>query len=283
MAYTRHDGPRSGRGAAVFSLARWGALRALGARRGWRAKLVPIVLVLFAMAPALVVLGVRALLSDVTDDGPIDLTEVLPLADYQALIGVVILLFAATLAPDLLCPDRRDGTLALYFSTSVSRDDYLLGRFLAAVAPLLLVTLAPMLLLFAGTAFFDDDALGHLADEWADVPRILAAGLVLAVYYAAVALAVAAFTARKAYAAGGYVLLLVGAATLSALVQEGLDRTRYVELTDLSSLPIVAARQLFPAAHGEVETPGWAWWAASAVVVAVCCAVVVRRYRREQV
>ena len=37
---------------ACVSLARWGALRSLGARRGWKAKAVPITLTLLAVAPA---------------------------------------------------------------------------------------------------------------------------------------------------------------------------------------------------------------------------------------
>ena len=46
---------------ASLSLARWGGLRSLGARRGWKAKAVPITLALLAVAPAVIVLGVRAL------------------------------------------------------------------------------------------------------------------------------------------------------------------------------------------------------------------------------
>ena len=110
-----------------MSLARWGALRSLGARRGWKAKAVPIALILLAVAPAVIVLGVRALFADQTG---IDLTDALPFADYQAIIGIVILLFAAITTPELLCPDRRDGVLQLYFSTAVSRGEYLAGRVL---------------------------------------------------------------------------------------------------------------------------------------------------------
>ena len=36
-------------------------MRSMGARRGWKVKLIPIALILIAFAPALVVLGLRAL------------------------------------------------------------------------------------------------------------------------------------------------------------------------------------------------------------------------------
>ncbi len=41
VRYGTYAGERRGRAAAVVSLARWGALRSLGARRGWKAKAVP--------------------------------------------------------------------------------------------------------------------------------------------------------------------------------------------------------------------------------------------------
>ena len=48
------------------------------------------------------------------------------------MISIVILVFAVVITPELLCPDRRDRTLTLYFSTAVSRFEYVLGKFLAA-------------------------------------------------------------------------------------------------------------------------------------------------------
>ena len=206
MRYQRYEGERRSRMAGVVSLARWGALRSLGARRGWKAKAVPITLTLLAIAPAIIVLGVRALFAE---QSGIDLTDALPFSDYQAIIGVTILLFAAVTTPELLCPDRRDGTLQLYFSTAVSRREYLAGRVAAAVIPLLLVTLVPLLVLFVGIVVFEEFPLGWFQDNWTELPRIVAAGLILAAYYGLVGLAVSSLTGRRAFAIGGYLLLLV--------------------------------------------------------------------------
>jgi hypothetical protein len=283
VRYSRHRGSRSGRARAVEVLARQGALRALGARRGWRAKLIPLVLIVAAMGPALVVLGVRALFSEFSDRSPIDILDALPYADYQSVIGIIILLFAVVLAPDLLCPDRRDGTLALYFATAVGRDEYVLGRFLGCAVPLLLVTLAPMLVLFGGVAFFDDDPVGYVAAEWGQLPRIVASGVLLAVYYSSVALAVAAFTSRKAYAVGGYVLLLVATTGAAVLIQESLGRARFIEVAEVSTMPIELVRLMWPETSGETTTPWWAFAAAYTAIVALCWGLMVRRYRRERV
>ncbi|MEQ9092605.1 MAG: ABC transporter permease subunit, partial [Miltoncostaeaceae bacterium] len=211
---------------------------------------------------------------------PIDILEVLPYADYQSVIGIIILLFAIVLAPDLLCPDRRDGTLALYFATAVGRTEYLAGRFLGAALPLLMVTLVPMLLLFAGVAFFDESPLGYLREEWAQLPRMLVAGLLLAVYYAAVALAVASLTERRAYAIGGYVLLLISSTAIAVLIQEARRDATYAEVGELSALPIGLARTLWP--DSDLGTPTWAWAVGYLIVVGASAAVLLRRYRPER-
>ncbi len=171
----------------------------------------------------MIVLGVRALFADQTG---IDLTDALPFSGYQAIIGVVILLFAGITTPELLCPDRRDGMLQLYFSTAVSRGEYLAGRVIGAIVPLLLVTMVPMLVLYAGILVFEEHPVGYLQDHWAELPRIVAAGVILAVYYGLIGLAVSSLTGRRAFAIGGYLLLLVAPTVLRALLQEAFDRRR---------------------------------------------------------
>jgi len=276
VRYGRYQGERRGRVAGVVSLARWGALRSLGARRGWRAKAVPIALTLLACAPAVIVLGVRALFADQTG---IDLTDALPFSEYQAIIGVTILLFAAVTTPELLCPDRRDGVLALYFSTAVSRREYLAGRLLGAIAPLLLVTMVPMLVLYGGILVFEEHPVGYLQDNWAELPRIVAAGVILAVYYAVVGLAVASLTGRRAFAIGGYVLLLLVPTLIAGLLNEAFPDADGVLLLALSSLPIDLAGEIFPDARDDIPNGLGAWAGAYLVVVLAALAVLLRRYR----
>jgi ABC-2 type transport system permease protein len=276
VRYGTYAGERRGRLAAVVSLARWGGLRSLGARRGWKAKAVPITLILLAIAPAVIVLGVRALFADQTG---IDLTEALPFSGYQAIIGVVILLFAGITTPELLCPDRRDGMLQLYFSTAVSRGEYLAGRVIGAIAPLLLVTMIPMLVLYAGILVFEEHPVGYLEDNWAELPRIVAAGVILAVYYGLVGLAVSSLTGRRAFAIGGYLLLLVAPTVLSGLLQEAFTGAEELDLIALSTLPIGFAGELFPDARDDIANSLGQYAIAYLIVVAAAAIVLLRRYR----
>jgi ABC-2 type transport system permease protein len=276
VRYSRYEGVRRGSLAGVVSLARWGALRSLGARRGWKAKAVPVTLILLALAPAVIVLGVRALFAE---QSGIDLSDALPFSGYQAIIGILILLFAAVTTPELLCPDRRDGTLALYFSTAVSRREYLAGRILAAVVPLLMVTLVPLLVLFAGILVFEQSPLEWFLDEWAELPRIVAAGLILAVYYGLVGLAVASLTGRRAFAVGGYLLVLIAPTVVGGLLTEVFPGNEAIELTSLSTLPIAFAGEIFPDARDDIPNDLWQWALAYGAVVAASLAVLARRYR----
>ncbi len=200
VRFDRYTGVRSGRGWAVWSLARWSSLRAMGARRGWKAKIIPIALILIAFAPAIVVLGLRALFPGSIDS----LASVLPFQNYQDMISVVILVFAVVITPELLCPDRRDRVLTLYFSTAVSRGEYVLGKIIAAVLPLLCLTLLPLAFLYAGNVVFAVHPAGYVQQHAGDILRILAGGVVPAVYFAIVGLAVASLTSRRAFAVGGF-------------------------------------------------------------------------------
>ena len=68
--------------------------------------------------------------------------------------------------------------LSLYLSTAVEPLHVRArAKFLAALVPLLCLTLLPVLLLFVGNTFFADSATSYLADHWLDLLRIIASGL----------------------------------------------------------------------------------------------------------
>ena len=276
--YARYDGVRRPPWFAVISLARWSAFGALGARKSWRAKFLPITLTLIAALPAFAVLAIRAIIGQRFADR---FPELIPYRQYLTEIGLDITIFAAILCPELLCPDRRDNVLSLYLSTAVGRLTYVAGKFLAALVPLLSLTLLPVLLLFVGNTFFADSATGYLADHWHDSLRIIASGLLLASYVSLVGLAVASFTSRRAFALGGYAaLMLIPTFVGGSLVGDaGLDR--HLQLIMIGRIPIAAARSLYGGEQdSEFALAGWWWWAASGVVMAISAGCLWWRYRR---
>ena len=276
--YARYDGVRRAPWLAVVSLARWSAFGALGARKSWRAKFLPIALTLIAALPAFAVLAIRAIVGQRFANR---FPELIPYRQYLTEIGLDVTLFAAILCPELLCPDRRDNVLSLYLSTAVGRLTYVAGKVLAALVPLLCLTLLPVLALFVGNTFFADSAAGYLHDHWQDPLRIIASGLLLASYVSVVGLAVASFTSRRAFALGGYAaLMLIPTFVGGSLVGDaGLDR--HVQLIMIGRIPIAAARSLYGGDQdSEFALAGWWWWAAAAVVMTVSAGCLWSRYRK---
>ena len=51
--------------------------------------------------------------------------------DYYQIVAIILVLFSAIIAPELLCPDRRGGVISLYLVRPLTTTDYLAGRWLA--------------------------------------------------------------------------------------------------------------------------------------------------------
>jgi len=274
LGFSHFEGERRGRLAAVAALARWSALRALGARRPWTAKLVPVALVMLAFGPALVVLGVKALVGNRVDEIP----EILPYDGYYAVIGITVIVFVAMTTPELVCPDRRDRVLDLYLATAVTPFEYVAGKFLAALVPILCLTLVPQTTLFFGNAIFDDDAVGYVRDNIEILFQIIVGGLLLGVYFSLLGLAVSSLTDRRTFAVGGllgfFLVSTVIAGSLANLVSENLS------VLAVALAPIWLVTRIV---SGDEEGPDadTAWLVIQyAVVVGLSTLILVSRYRR---
>ena len=278
-AFTRYDGPRAGRAAAIWSLARWSALRALGARRGWKVKVIPISLTLLAFAPALVILGLRALFG--TSSITRNVINALPYSNYVSTVSIIVLVFSVVITPELVCPDRRDRTLSLYFSTAIGRLDYLAGKLLAALMPLLLITLAPVLLLYVGTILFSVHPLGYVQHHDRDLFRIIGSGLIVALFYALVGLAISSLTSRRAFAVGGYLAFLAIPTVIGGALGHALN-SPHLRLLAFAAAPIKAGQGLFPGYTDKGNIGPWVWGSVAVEVSVVALIVLLVRYGREQ-
>jgi ABC-2 type transport system permease protein len=279
VRYSRYAGARPSGLTAVRTLTRWSLLRVLGARRSWTAKIWPLGLIGLAFAPGLAVLGVRAMFANEfgSDELPVDL---LPYADYLGVINLLVLVITATITPALLCPDRRDRVLSLYVSTAVSGVQYLAAKAAAAVILLLVVTVLPVFTLFLGNLMFADDFTSYVVDNADVLWRIVVAGALVAVYHAAIGLAIASMTKRRAFAVGGYLALMLTTPILAAVLiasQDEDEQSSFI-LFELPSLPFLLASRVF---GKHEQPPTWQLAAGCVAVVVFCAALLVLRYRRE--
>ncbi|MFC1924699.1 ABC transporter permease [Chloroflexota bacterium] len=215
LGYQHYSGPREGRMRARKALWANGVRTILGLGRGSRAKILPILLFISAMIPALV-FTLIASQSDTVEN-------IVGHAGYYQIVLVVIYIFAAIMAPELLCPDRREGVISLYLVRPLTSTDYIMGRWLAFFSVTLAIVYFGQTVLFVGLTLAAEEPLSYLRDNWLDVPRFLGAGMVIALFITTIPMTVAAFTKRRAYAAA----IVIGIFLICHGVAGALTATEY--------------------------------------------------------
>ena len=227
LGYQRYQGPREGRMRARKALWANGVRTALGLGRGAGAKILPILLFVAVMAPAVIIV-IFASTFGIDDDLPGH-------AGYYLIVSLVLTLFSAIIAPELLCPDRRDKVLHLYLVRPMTSDDYVAGRWLAFFTIVLALVYSGQVVLFVGFTFAVSEPLEYLRENWLDVPRFLAAGLVVTAFTTTIPLTVASFTVRRAYAAGFVIGLFVISGAVGGVLTECDEEEAQIQVTSQGS------------------------------------------------
>lgn len=207
IGYRNYTGPREGRSRSQLAVLKDGIRIALGFGRGSRAKVMPWLFVFILGALGLIMAMVAGAVDRLA--GPEAASELPSHIDLYGIASIIIFVFAAVVAPELLCRDRREGTLNLYLVRPLSVTDYLFSRWMAFMAVTALVVWFPQTVLFLGLWMGAPDPLVYLRWHWLDVPRYLGAGLALAAYVTSLAFLVASFATRRAYASVFLVALFV--------------------------------------------------------------------------
>jgi ABC-2 type transport system permease protein len=220
LGYQRYVGPRLGRPAAVSALF-WHTVRStFGIGRGGRAKIAPFTLAGFALLPAVLAVGITAIASQAGDAGEIlDESSPIQYGTYHSIVATLVMLFCAAQAPELLGRDQRYGVLPIYFSRALERVDYALAKAGGLVAGLLVLTLLPQLILLVGRILAAPDPATGAGKELPNLPPILIQGVLAAGLLGAVAMVIAAFTPRRAYATAAIIAVFIIPPVIAALIQ----------------------------------------------------------------
>ena len=240
IGYQRYTGAREGRNRARIAVFKDGVRTALGIGRGGRAKILPWVFIAILNLIALIMAMVAGAVERVGGEGAAAQAGLPSHSDFYGIASVLLFVFAALGAPELLCRDRREGTINLYLVRPLTGTDYVASRWAAFLAVMLGVAWAPQLLLMAGLALGDPAPGQYLATYWMDLPRLLVSGLVFALYLTTLAMLTASFTTRRAIAS----VFLVGLFFISTPFTTGLASEiggatgQWISMFNLTNIPV---------------------------------------------
>jgi ABC-2 type transport system permease protein len=208
LGYRRYDGPRLGRRQITAALA-WHSFRAaFGFGRGAKAKVVPVIALAALCLPA------AANAFGMAQGGP----RVVGYDTYQPLLrNLVMTVFVAVQAPELVSRDLRSRVLPLYFSRPIRTIDYPLAKVVAFTAACLVMIEVPVLLLYVGTIVNVHGGAAVWAQTKALIPGLLV-GLMWSVVLAAVSLFLASLTGRRAFATGAVAIFFLLTFTLAEIL-----------------------------------------------------------------
>lgn len=238
IGYQSYTGTREGRNRSQLAVYKDGVRAALGLGRPVRAKAMPwffiAVLTFIALIMALIagavdrMMGARA-------------AEQLPShSDFYGIASIIAFVFAAVVGPELLCRDRRDGTISLYLVRPLTGSEYVLSRWVAFMTVMTAVLWLPQFVLFLGLCLGDPRPIEYLRWHWLDIPRFLGAGLAMAAYATSLALLTASFTTRRAYASVFLVGLFVILTPFTVGLASELDGPvgQWISMFNLTNIPV---------------------------------------------
>ncbi len=227
--YAHYDGPRLGRPQAFRSLMGFSIKRAMGLRKSWSAKVLPFFLYTAAIVPLIVMIGIDAVIPD------------FHFASYTSYITwtfTVVGIFVAMAAPEMLCVDRRERTLPLYFSRAIGRTDYVAAKVAAMTLLTMTLSLVPSVILWIGRQLTSKHVWQAMKDNVDDLLRVIFVGSVIALVLGVIALTIASLTDRRGIAitvilVGFLVVTVIGSVGLTLLSDYSWSRYLiFLSLTD---------------------------------------------------
>jgi ABC-2 type transport system permease protein len=240
IGYRNYTGPREGRGRARLAVFKDGVRTSLGLGRGIRAKILPWAFIGLLSAIA----GIMAMVAGAADrfagPGAAEQLNLPSHAEFYGIASIIVFVFAAVVAPELLCRDRREGTINLYLVRPLTGSDYIIARWTAFLVVMVAACWLPQFILLSGLAMGDPSPAAYLRTHWLDVPRFLAAGLALALYTTTLAMLTASFTTRRAYAS----VFLVGLFIITTPFTIGLAQEiegavgQWISMFNLTNIPV---------------------------------------------
>jgi ABC-2 type transport system permease protein len=281
LGYQPYTGERHGRLTAIRTLVLYSLRAAFGIGRGEQARRIPVLVSAIIFAPALIQVGVASAAGSL---------NFIHYSNYLEIAAIMLAMFAAGQAPELIVTDKSSGVLALYLSRPVRATDYALAKLLALTLAMTLLTLAPQLVLFGGKLLLSAKMWPAFKAEYVKLLPILGGSLIFALFFASTALALSSFAQRRVYGSAAVISLYLIGPALSEVVRyvSTGDVRRYAILINpvylLSGLSewlfrVEASRR---SVVGRADLPDKAYVSVAAVVIVIAVVVLMLRYRKNE-
>jgi len=138
----------------------------------------------------------------------------------MASIFTIVGIFVATAAPEMLCVDRRERTLPLYFSRAISRFDYVLAKVLAMTALTMTLSVVPAVILWLGRQLVAESPWKAMRDNVGDLWRVILLGSLIALTLGTIGLAISSVTDRKGVAV---TIIIIGFIVITSVSQIAME------------------------------------------------------------
>ncbi len=211
--YRKFDGQRLGVGSAIRSTA-WQTTRSIfGLGRKARHKFFPMAILGITYLIVIIQLAAVFLFGNET-------AEFLTTNSWQQVApGIVMILFAALVAPDAIVRDQKNGMFSLYMSTPLTKPTYLAAKSFSVAGSILLITFGPGLLYLLGKTVKGLGPDG--VEQWFETfGRLLVACILLSLFLCAFSLAFSCFTNRRAIASIVVLLAYLGTSVPSRILYD---------------------------------------------------------------
>lgn len=210
LGYQQYRGARLGRANAFTSLLIFSLRTAFGLGRGGRSKIVPVIVLAAVVFPAIAVIFAAATTG---------MTQVISYTFQLQFTSFLLALFAAAQAPELVVTDRQHGVLSLYLSRPLSGTDYALAKLCALAGAMLVLTLVPQLLLFAGKVGVSATPWPAFKAEYSKLMPIVGGMAIISCFMAVIGLSLASLASRRAYATASVIAFFLLMPAASSLIR----------------------------------------------------------------
>lgn len=256
--YREYTGEYQGRFAAIASLIWDDVKRALGIKRSWVYKLFLYIILLGQFGIFLFMFlsdflinetfgalqggeAIREALGD----------ETIRYYSFFSLSTTLLWFLSALGAPWLMCQERKNKVLPLYFSRPIKPMDYLLAKGVAIFGLLFVFSAVPVILLFFAKVGMASDAIAYLGENANVLLAIIASAAIISVFYASFSMGIASLVESPGFAAGGIIgvpfiigslfgiLVLITGDPLIQLVNFPNSVTQLITWVFLGEIPIV--------------------------------------------